>query len=176
MRSGALAAVCAALVLGAGASGCLLGDVDGMPCGEDQHCATGAFCDLIDGVCRDDLDDRGGPDVQVTAVEVDGQRATAPSVAPDTTTTLTMIVQNVGGYVADDVALRMAELQCMHLVLDDESVPTILAPDEEAHVDVTVTPHLCSMLSIQDWFFTFSKRGSRGTFNIIVERAPTSPD
>lgn len=166
----------AALAVVLGSPGCLLGDVDGVPCGDDLHCATGAFCDLEDGVCRDDLDDRGGPDVQVTAVELAGERVGAPFVQPDTTTALTMIVENVGGYVASGVALRMGELQCMQLVVDDATVPAVLSPGEEARVGFTVTPHLCSMLSIQDWFFTFSKRGSRGTFNIVVERAPPSHD
>jgi hypothetical protein len=156
--------------------GCLVGDVDGVPCNDDQQCATGAFCDLDSNVCRDDVDDRGGPNVQVTAIELAGEAVAAPFIAPDTTTTLTMVVKNVGGFVADDVTLRMGELVCMALDVDEAMVPSRLAPDEEARVDFTVTPHLCSMLSIQDWFFSFSQRGSRGTFNIIVERAPPSAD
>jgi hypothetical protein len=172
MKTGVLAAACAV----AGGPGCLSGDVQGIPCGEDLHCATGAFCDRVESVCIADEDDRGPPDVHVVAIEADGARVATPFIPPDATTTLKMVVQNVGGYVATDITLRMGELQCMNLIVDPSTVPAQLPPGEEARVDFTVTPQLCSMLSIQDWFFAFSRRGSRGTFNIVVERAPPAAD
>lgn len=153
-------------------SGCLTGPVEGIPCADDAQCATGAFCDLPIEVCADGT----APDVQVVAVVDDGVEVIDPFVPADLTTPLVMLVENRGGAVAEDLALRMGRLECMGLVVDETAVPSSLAAGATVAIPFAVTPRLCSTPAIQDWFFSFSGRGSRGTFNIVIERAPPSND
>jgi hypothetical protein len=160
----------AALLAGAAAPACLVGPVEGIPCSVDDECATGAFCDVPRASCAPGT----APDVQVEGVVVDDAVVVDVFVPPDETTALAMRVQNRGGAPAEDLALRFGELACMNLVIDDAAVPTELRAGEAVDVAFTVTPQLCSTPAIQDWFFTFSGRGTRGTFNIVLQRAPPS--
>jgi hypothetical protein len=157
-------------------AGCLVGFVDGIPCVEDAQCPTDAFCDLTTETCLADAAGSGGPDVQVTGVVDEGAIVIDPFVPGETTTELSLVLVNVGGHDAVDIALRMGPLACLAPTLDDTAVPAVLGPGEEARVPFSVTPRLCSTPVIQDWFTRFSGRGARGTFNIVVERAPPSFD
>jgi hypothetical protein len=154
------------------AAGCLVGPVDGVPCVVDEHCATDAFCDLPASTCAPGT----APDLQVVGIVDDGELVIDPFVAPDATTALGMRVENRGGAPAVDVALRMATLACLGLVVDESTVPTTVPPGGVVDVAFRVTPRLCASPVIQDWFLSFSGRGARGTFNVVVERAPPSGD
>jgi hypothetical protein len=156
----------------ASAGGCLVGFVDDVPCATDDACATGDHCDLTVGACAPG----DAPDVRVVEIVDDGVAVIDPFVPPDVPSTLAMRVTNPGGAPAEDIALRMGELACLGLVVDAATVPATLAPGAIVDVAFTVTPRLCSTPAIQDWFFEFSGRGSRGTFNIVIERAPPSGD
>jgi hypothetical protein len=154
------------------AAGCLVGPVDGVPCVVDEHCATDAFCDLPAAMCAPGT----APDLQVAGIVDDGAIVIDPFVAPDATTALGMRIENRGGAPAVDVALRMATLACLGLVVDEGTVPTTVPPGGVVDVAFRVTPRLCASPVIQDWFLSFSGRGARGTFNVVVERAPPSGD
>jgi hypothetical protein len=155
-------------------TGCLVGFVDEIPCVDDEQCPSDSFCDRPSSTCLPDLLGDGGPAVAVTGV-VDGNDVVdAPLVPSETTTNLLLVLGNVGGHVAVDVALRLQPVTCLSLVLDEDAVPSDLEPDEEVRVPFSVTPRLCSYPVIQDWFTSFSGRNARGTFNLLPQRSAPS--
>jgi len=174
-RRRAAAVVSVALAPGV-LAGCLTGFVTGVPCVDDDQCPSDAFCDLIEQECLPDGAGRGGPDVQVTGVVDEGEIVVDPFVPVESTTELAMVLANTGGHEAVGVTLRMGPLACLGLALNDDDVPPSLDAGEVVRVPFSVTPRLCSSPVIQDWFTAFSGRGARGTFNIVVERAPPSND
>lgn len=154
-------------------SACLVGEVTGVPCTDDDECATAHFCDLTEGTCRAELDGVSAPRLQVAGVLVDGDDGPAglsPLIGKTGTTALTLVLENTGGQPAIDVGVEFSELACVALVVDESTLPAGVVPGGLARVAMTATPDgACGSPMIVDWFLFFSGRADRGTFNLNLE-------
>jgi hypothetical protein len=157
----------AACVAGAG---CLLLEVEGVPCGDDEECPSGYFCDIPREGCRAESDAQGPPELVIELVrDGKGAEVRAPQVAPDETTRLGFLVENRGRGPAESMRLTLAELSCFAFLVEGASVPATLAAGARAAIDVDVTPAPgCNGLHILDWFLTWSGRETRGSVDVNV--------
>ncbi len=152
--------------------GCLVGEVTGIPCGDDSQCPSDHFCDIPNDTCVAGVDGQGAADLTVRGVrDRSGDVVSAPRVARDVKSVLQLVIENAGGD-ADDVSLEMVRLVCMNLEFDPTTVPTHLEAGASVEVEFTVLPDGCGTPSIQDWFLFYSGRAKRGTFNILPDRVP----
>lgn len=174
----ALCVVGVSLGLSLGASGCLVGELGGVPCRKDDQCPTSHFCDIPNDVCVSTGNGDAAPDLVVVGVrDAAGEVGISPFVAPDVTSTLGLVIENRSpagpGRAADDVVVEMTELACMNLDVDVQTVPAAIAPGATAEIEFNVRPDDCGTPAIQDWFLFYSGRAKRGTFNInIRSQAP----
>jgi hypothetical protein len=155
-------------------TGCLVGEVPGIPCRADDECATGHFCDLTVGSCQAETGEVSAPALDVTGVvNVDGDVVTSPFIERTGTFAMALVVENTGGLPAVDVEVSFSELACLNLVIDEGSVPVGIAPGGSARISFSASPDgTCGTPMITDWFLLFSGRGARGAFNINILRAP----
>jgi len=154
--------------------GCLVGELQGVPCGRDDECATGHFCDLTVDTCRQETDAVSAPRLQVTGVvDKDGVVVRDPFIDKEGTYQMALVVENQGLLSAIDVDAEFSELRCLNLAFDPATFPAAMAPDAVAQLAFSAAPDgTCGTPMITDWFLFYSGRGSRGTFNINIERAP----
>lgn len=152
-------------------SGCLVGEVTGIPCERDDTCPSDYFCDLPRSECRELTDTFGPPLLQVKLVnDPAGNPVTTPFIPPDATSTIALLPENVGLSAAEDVALSFAELNCISFNVDEATLPAVVEAGATATLAVAVTPAPdCDGLTIIDWFLTYSGRETRGIFDINVK-------
>lgn len=152
-------------------SGCLVGELSGIPCGEDAQCPTEHFCDIPSGTCVFAGGD-APPDVTVPGVIDNGEFTISPFVPPDVRTPLKLVLENVGGRSADNLDVELTRLVCMNLELEAGDIPGSIDAGARVEIDFSVAPDGCTTPSIQDWFVFYSGRAGRGTFNINITRDP----
>ena len=157
------------MVLLAVLGGCLVGPVDGIPCGGDAECPTGYWCDAPGGTCS-----AAGlaPDVSVIGlVDEDGQPPRALFIEPATPTQTAVVLHNAGTAAGIDLRLELSPISCLTWALAD--VPDVIAGGGEAQVPLTVTgvPGCGAPITV-DWLLSFSERGARGTFDIALLPPP----
>ncbi len=154
--------------------GCLVGEVHGVPCTDDDECGTGHFCDLVDETCREARDDFFAPELQVTGVrDVNGDVVNDHFIDRTGDYAMTLIVENVGGSSAIDIEAEFSELKCLNLKLDPATLPSSVVAGGVVEIGFSASPdNTCGTPMITDWFLFYSGRGSRGTFNINIRNAP----
>ena len=151
-------------------SSCLVGELSGIPCGDDDDCPGAAFCDIPASTCRFLADGPGPPDLRVSGVrDLSGVSVTSVRVPGSVESTLDLEVVNEGACGAVDVVLELIPLACMHLAFDLKDVPTTIAPAATVEIPFTIMPEDCNSPAIQDWFLFYSGRATRGTFNILPD-------
>ena len=152
-------------------SGCLIGEVSGIPCERDGACPSDYFCDLPRSECREITDTFGPPVLTVKRIaDPSGTVVTTPFLPPELTSTIALLPENIGLAPAENVALTFAELACFEFNIDETTLPAVVAADETGSITVDVTPAAgCEGLTIIDWFLTYSGRETRGTFDINVK-------
>jgi hypothetical protein len=156
--------------------GCLIGELNDIPCRQDSECPADHFCDIPNEVCLLDVGGAGPADLTVRGVvDRSGEVVPAPRVERDAPSTLELVIVNQGGRVAEDITLDLVRLVCMNLDFDPADVPPVLEAGEEARVEFTIEPRGCGAVSIQDWFLFYSGRAKRGTFNILPDCPPPIP-
>jgi hypothetical protein len=162
------------VVVVGGVGGCLVGEVQGVPCSSDDQCATNHFCDLVDQSCREEREDFFAPNLQVTGVrDVDGDVVTDPFIDRNGDFAMKLVVENVGGSTAVDVDAEFSELRCLNLRVEPSTLPSSVVAGGTVEVGFSASPDgTCGTPMITDWFLFFSGRGSRGTFNINILNAP----
>jgi len=153
-------------------SGCLVGELSGIPCGKDDQCPTEHFCDIPVGSCVFDAEGSGAPDVNVPGVIDNGEFTISPFVPPDIRTPLKLVLENRGGQSADNLDVELTRLACMSLEFDESDIPDSIEAGARVEIDFSVAPVSCVTPSIQDWFVFYSGRAGRGTFNINITRDP----
>lgn len=152
-------------------SGCLVGELSGIPCGDDDNCPTNHFCDLEADVCVALTDGDTPPALAVTGViDGNGDVTVGPFVPPKERTELKLVIENSGTRVANALNVELTRLVCMNLEFDTTRVPDHIDGGDSIEVAFAVTPDGCSTPTIQDWFVRYSGRATRGTFNINIER------
>jgi hypothetical protein len=159
---------CAALVV---LSGCLFGEVRGIPCDEDAACPEDYFCDVPRDECRE-ITGAFGPAVITVPLlkDPEGDEVRTPFIKPDVTSELVLLPTNAGLSTAEDVGLTFGELACFTFDIDSSTLPEAIEPGARAEIVVDVTPGpSCEGLTIVDWFMTFSGRETRGVFDINVK-------
>jgi hypothetical protein len=166
--SAPLVGACALLL---GASGCLIGEVRGIPCAADDACFAGSFCDVPRQECREITNAFSPPVLRVKLItDPSGEQVTTPLVPPETTSTLVLFAENVGLAPAEDIDLSFAFLDCIAFDLDEDAPPRVIEAAATAGIEVDVTPAAgCDGVHIIDWFFTYSGRETRGIFDLRVK-------
>ena len=154
--------------------GCLVGELTDIPCRQDGECPTEHFCDIPNEVCTGDV--AGPADLVISGVvDRSGAEVPAPRVERDAPSTLQLVIHNQGGGLAENIELDLVRLVCMNLDFDPLDVPLSLEAGAKANVEFTIEPSTCGAVSIQDWFLFYSGRAKRGTFNVLIERPPSTP-
>ena len=152
-------------------SGCLVGEVRGIPCAIDEACPENYFCDVPRDECREVTDAMGPPDIKIESVlDPDGNEVRTPFLKPETANTIVLLPKNVGLTPAEDIGITFGELACFTFDVDEETIPEVIAPEQRVELAVTMTPGAgCEGLTIIDWFITFSGRETRGVFDVNVK-------
>lgn len=150
--------------------GCLLGDVEGIPCAADGDCPTTYFCDLPHSECAAEADGRGIPVLEIPKVrDPAGDQVFVPKVPLVGPSHLGLIVKNTGEGPAEGIGLSFATLACVHFAVDEATMPAAVAPGATTEIGLDVTPgDQCGGVKIVDWFLTFSGRSARGTFDLDI--------
>lgn len=161
----ALLAACAVAL-----PGCLVGEVRGIRCQEDNACPDRYFCDVPRTECREGTDVFGAPALIVTKLlDPAGDEVRIPVLPPAATSSIALLPENVGLAPAEDVTVAFAELACFAFDLDEATEPERIEPGARGSIEVAVTPAPgCDGLTIVDWFMRFSGRETRGTFDVKV--------
>jgi hypothetical protein len=160
-------------VLVSTSTGCLFGEVRGIPCDSDDACPETYFCDVPRAECRERTDVLGPPDIKIQALlNPRGDEVRTPFLPPETTSNVTLLPQNVGLTPAENIGLTFGDLACFDFDVDETTLPKAIAPGERAEVVVAITPgEGCEGLTIIDWFLTFSGRETRGVFDVNVKES-----
>ena len=160
------------------ASGCLVGEVQGIRCGADAECPTTYFCDLPRSECRAVTDAEGIPSLDIPKVrDPTGALVLLPHVPAGATSPLGLQIVNHGAGPAEGVSLSFAKLECTAFTIHSDSLPDILDAGQSAivAVDVTTGAGDCAAVKIIDWFLDYSGRESRGTFDLDIKDPTASP-
>lgn len=153
------------------ASGCLLGDVDGIPCGSDDECATDSFCDLAEGVCLAGDPLTGPPNLEIVGASIgEGEPRTFLEIPVDEPVRLLLHAKNKGEARARQIELALSELSCAPILIETSTIATEVDPGDTdtIAIDVEVDPDCANPVPV-DWFLRFSGRERRGVFELFHE-------
>lgn len=153
-------------------TGCLFGEVRGIPCEVDDVCPETYFCDVPRAECREVTDVFGPPDITIpTVLDRSGEEVRTPFMPPGEGSIITLLPVNSGLSTAEDLRASFGVLECFTFDVDEATLPAAIEPGERGAIEVVMTPALgCEGLTIIDWFITFSGRETRGVFDVNVKR------
>ncbi|HEY4222451.1 MAG TPA: hypothetical protein VGO62_13945, partial [Myxococcota bacterium] len=126
-------------LIAAASSGCLVGEVSGIPCDGDSTCPSSYFCDLPRSECLEKSDTQGAPALDITKLLVDGAAQLIPKIPNSATTPLGMVVENAGGGPAEGIQIDFAYLECVSFEVHEDTVPPTLDKKQSATITVDVT-------------------------------------
>jgi hypothetical protein len=149
-------------------SGCLLGELERIPCGGDDECPTGYFCDLPRQQCFEQNDRQAPPLLVLAGARVDGRVTDQLHLPVDEETRFTLVVENRAPGIAYDPQLEFSPLSCVK----ERFGPLPAQIPGNAAIDVTLDVSAgigCGVPITVDWFMFYSGRGSRGTILLVPE-------